>query len=147
MLCFGMLSGIRTCCLRIHFCDGIGLLIFGYKEMANVEGQTMSGNQKQTCCRRMFNGLKCLVIWILIPVYLQIEISWHGCMNYSQAGVWNPYCLQYKLFAARVDNSIVFLLFRSGMSPWGYRGLSWFHCTWHETLYMRHMIKVRCNCL
>ena len=27
VLCFGMLSG--TCCLRIHFCDGMGLLKFG----------------------------------------------------------------------------------------------------------------------
>ena len=27
LLCFGMLSG--TCCLRIHFCDGMGLLTFG----------------------------------------------------------------------------------------------------------------------
>ena len=33
-----------------------------------------------------------------------------------------------------------FVTFHSGMSPWGYRGLSWFHCTWHETLYMRHMM-------
>ena len=29
VLCFGMLSGTRTCCLRIHFCDGMGLLKFG----------------------------------------------------------------------------------------------------------------------
>ena len=29
LLCFGMLSGTRTCCLRIPFCDGIGLLKFG----------------------------------------------------------------------------------------------------------------------
>ena len=29
LLCFGMLSGTRTCCLRIHFCDGMGLLKFG----------------------------------------------------------------------------------------------------------------------
>ena len=33
LLCFGMLSGIRTCCLRIPFCDGMGLLKFGLKEM------------------------------------------------------------------------------------------------------------------
>ena len=29
LLCFGLLSGTRTCCLRIHFCDGMGLLKFG----------------------------------------------------------------------------------------------------------------------
>jgi len=29
LLCFGLLSGTRTCCLRIHFCDGMGPLKFG----------------------------------------------------------------------------------------------------------------------
>ena len=32
----------------------------------------------------MFDGLNCFVIWNLIPVNLQIEINWNGCMNYEQ---------------------------------------------------------------
>ena len=30
------LSGIRTCCLRIHFCEWMGLLKFGYKKWPNM---------------------------------------------------------------------------------------------------------------
>jgi hypothetical protein len=59
---------IRTCCLRIHFCDGMGLLEFGYKKWQTWWGKGMSEKQKDLRRCRMFNGLKCLVIWILIPV-------------------------------------------------------------------------------
>ena len=41
---FGMLSG--TCCLRIHFCAGMGLLQFGYKR-PNMEGKSMSGMESR----------------------------------------------------------------------------------------------------
>ena len=40
----------------------------GIRNDQTWRGEDMSGKQKQACCRRMFNGLKCLVIWILIPV-------------------------------------------------------------------------------
>ena len=47
VLCFGMLSGTRTCCLRIHFCDGMGLLKFGCKKWPNMEGKGMSGTESR----------------------------------------------------------------------------------------------------
>ena len=37
---------------------------------------------------------------------------------------------------------VIYCLFRSGMSPWGYRGLSWFHCTLHETLIQATACKI-----
>ena len=52
VLCFGMLSGIRTCCLRIHFCDGMGLLEFGYKKWDET-----SRKQKES------RGLKVLIVF------------------------------------------------------------------------------------
>ena len=47
--------------------EGVRTLAGDFR-FALVRANNMIGNQKQACCRRMFNGLKCLVIWILIPV-------------------------------------------------------------------------------
>ena len=46
VFCFRMLSGTRTCCLRIRFCAGMGLLQFGYKR-PNMEGKGMSGTESR----------------------------------------------------------------------------------------------------
>ena len=47
VLCFGMLSGTRACCLRIHLCDGMGLLKFGCKKWPNMVGKGMSGTESR----------------------------------------------------------------------------------------------------
>ncbi|CAL1165608.1 unnamed protein product [Cladocopium goreaui] len=46
VLCFGMLSGIRSCCVRIHFCEWMGLLQFGYKrlDMGEMSGRHVVTN-------------------------------------------------------------------------------------------------------
>ena len=47
LLCFGMLSGTCTCCLRIHFCAGMGLLQFGCEKWPNMEGKGTSGMESR----------------------------------------------------------------------------------------------------
>ena len=80
LLCFGMLSG--TCCLRIHFCDGMGLLKFGWKKWDET-----SRKQKESRGLKVFTGFVFLMILCLIP-HLSLKL-------------WSPYGTNFDSRAAR----------------------------------------------
>ena len=80
--CFGMLSGTRTCCLTIHFCEWMGLLKFGLKEMRwneqKAEGITWS---------QSVHWIRFLMILSLIP-HLALKL-------------WSPYGTNFDSRAVR----------------------------------------------